>query len=136
MDVRRRATCLGQYRGLKREVAQLDRRLAELEAAGDGAACAAMRARLRASREGRLAQLERLQGYIDGIGDSLVRQVMVGRYIDGLTWRQLAGSIGERDEQYPRRLHNRFLARHELPEWAASAGEEGNAGDGRAGKGR
>ena len=64
--------------------------------------------------EARRARCLRLLGalyeFIDNVDDSLMRQILTYRYIDGLTWQGVAASIGEWDEQYPRRLHNRFLA--------------------------
>jgi len=35
--------------------------------------------------------------------------ILTYRYISGLTWQQIAFNIGEHDEQYPRRKHNKFL---------------------------
>ena len=52
---------------------------------------------------------------LPAIDDSLMRQIMTYRYIDGDTWQMIAARIGEWDEQYPRRLHNRYLAGHALP---------------------
>ena len=62
-----------------------------------------------------MAQLGALHRYIDSIDDSRMRQIMAGRYVDGLSWKEVAARIGERDEQYPRRLHNRFLLQSTLP---------------------
>jgi hypothetical protein len=70
-----------------------------------------------------MAQLEALCAFIDQIGDSRMRQIMVGRYVDGMTWKEVAARIGERDEQFPRRLHNRFLKDCALPEALTNARE-------------
>lgn len=51
----------------------------------------------------------RLMMYINGIEDSEMRQIMTHRYIEGKTWQQVAFSMGEMDESYPRRKHNSFL---------------------------
>ena len=51
----------------------------------------------------------RLYRFIGEIDDSLMRQIMQLRYVNGLTWQQIAFAIGETDEQYPRRKHNAFL---------------------------
>lgn len=65
-----------------------------------------------------MALLGALYAYIDDIDDSELRQVMSYRYINGESWQRIAFRIGETDEQYPRRLHNRFLQRGkiQLPE--------------------
>lgn len=54
-------------------------------------------------------ELNRLNRYINTIPDSQMRMILSLRYINGLTWQQIAFSIGEYDEQYPRRKHNAFL---------------------------
>lgn len=54
-------------------------------------------------------ELKRLNQFINTIDDSQLRQIFSLRYINGLTWQQIAFAIGECDESYPRRLHNRFL---------------------------
>jgi len=56
-----------------------------------------------------LEELARLYDFIDSIPDSLTRQIFSLRYIDGLSWQQVAFRIGESDEQFPRRIHNRCL---------------------------
>ena len=134
LDVRQKAGKLKQLRHLKREVNLLSQRIARLEAEIDdnarsrwrgrvvvehGARLAALRDRLAQRRGQCMEQLGALYGFIDDIDDSLMRQIMAGRYIDGLTWKEVAARIGERDEQYPRRAHNRFLARASLPEAVA-----------------
>jgi len=54
-------------------------------------------------------ELNRLNRYIESIEDSEMRMILSLRYINGLSWQQVAFSIGEHDEQYPRRKHNKFL---------------------------
>lgn len=54
-------------------------------------------------------ELNRLNRFINGIEDSQMRLILSLRYINGLSWQQIAFSIGEYDEQYPRRKHNAFL---------------------------
>ena len=129
MDVKQKVRCLKQLRYLRGEVDQLSQRIARLEqAARDGAGSRArleaMRGRLARRREECMEQLGALYAFIDDIDDSLTRQIMASRYIDGYAWRCVAGIIGERDEQYPRRLHNRFLARTELPAALAGGGNK------------
>lgn len=54
-------------------------------------------------------ELNRLNRFINTVEDSQMRMILSLRYINGLTWQQIAFSIGEYDEQYPRRKHNAFL---------------------------
>ena len=120
MDLKQKVGCLKQLRYLKGEVDQLSQRIARLEALSDAgwpdaAALGALRERLGLRRRHCMEMLGAMYAFIDDIDDSLTRQIMAYRYIDGFTWRQIAGCISERDEQYPRRLHNRFLARTGLP---------------------
>lgn len=123
LDVKEKSRQLMQLRYLKGEVLQLTQRIDSLgaELKGEGvtadyrAQVTAQRDRLILRRGRCMEQLEALYGFIDGIDDSRLRQIMACRYVDGMTWRQVAARIGERDEQYPRRLHNRCLERRELP---------------------
>ena len=57
-----------------------------------------------------LYELNRLNRYINSIEDSQMRMIFSLRYINGLNWRQIACSIGEYEESYVRRKHNKFLA--------------------------
>jgi len=138
MDVRQKVAQLKQLRYLKGEVILLSQRLerleAEIERAGrarwrgrpvveHGARLVALRERLARRRADCMVRLEALCAYIDGIDDSRMRRIMAARYIDGLTWKGVAACIGERDEQYPRRLHNRFLANSALPEALVGGGQ-------------
>lgn len=122
---------LGQLRHLRAEAELLAGRILELEDAAMGGVqhitgmprgsgtgdkvgrMAAMIADLRTQLDERrrecLDELMRLYGFIEGIEDSLTRQVMIYRYVDGMTWQKIAAELGETDEQYPRRLHNKFL---------------------------
>ena len=68
-----------------------------------------IRERLERRRWRCMEMLGALYAFIDDIDDSKMRQIMSYRYIDGETWQRIAFLIGESDEQYPRRLHNRFL---------------------------
>lgn len=48
--------------------------------------------------------------YINRIDDSLIRQIIALRYINGLTWNQVAAHIGGGNTpDSVRMLHNRFL---------------------------
>lgn len=57
-------------------------------------------------------ELNRINRYINTLEDSQMRQILSLRYINGLTWQQVACSIGEYDESYVRRKHNKFLQEH------------------------
>jgi len=130
LDVKGKIEQLKQLRYLKGEVILLTQRLERLETeiTGNtrcrwrgratleyGAQLVALRDALAARRATCMAQLGALHRYIDSIDDSRMRQIMAGRYVDGLSWKEVAVRIGERDEQYPRRLHNRFLLQSTLP---------------------
>jgi len=130
LDVKEKIEQLKQLRYLKGEVILLTQRIERLEAeiTGNarcrwrgraalehGAQLATLRDALAARRATCMAQLIALHRYIDAIDDSRMRQIMAGRYVDGLSWKEVAARIGERDEQYPRRLHNRFLMQSTLP---------------------
>ena len=130
MDIKGKIEQLKQLRYLKGEVILLTQRLERLETeiTGNtrcrwrgratleyGAQLVALRDALAARRATCMAQLGALHRYIDSIDDSRMRQIMAGRYVDGLSWKEVAARIGERDEQYPRRLHNRFLLQSTLP---------------------
>lgn len=122
---------LSQLRHLKREVDELSQRIGELEEGAMGgsarpmgmlrsgrlddrvaraaASLADLRDRMARRRLDCLEELGRLYAFIDDLPDSQLRQIFAARYIDGLSWQNVARRIGETDEQVPRRLHNRAL---------------------------
>ena len=122
---------LSQLRHLKREVDELSQRIGELEERAMGgsarpmgmlrsgrlddrvaraaASLADLRDRMARRRLDCLEELGRLYAFIDDMPDSQLRQIFAARYIDGLSWQNVARRIGETDEQVPRRLHNRAL---------------------------
>ena len=55
----------------------------------------------------------RLERYIQGVPDSEMRMILTLRYINGLSFQQIAFSIGYQDESVPRKRHDRFLKRTE-----------------------
>ena len=140
MEVREKVRCLEQLRHLRGEVDMLSQRIAELELAAQGGTgritgmprstrrrdrtgeiavkLALLWDRLEARRARCLDLLGALYAFIDDIDDSLMRQIMTYRYIDGETWQGVAERIGEKDEQYPRRIHNRYLAGKKVPSMA------------------
>jgi len=55
-------------------------------------------------------ELQRLVRYIDTVEDSLMRQILTARYVEGKSWNQVADSIGGGNtEDSVRMAHNRFL---------------------------
>ncbi len=56
-----------------------------------------------------IIEYDRLNRYIKDVSDAQMRMILSLRYINGLTWQQIAEKIGEKDESYPRRKHNTFL---------------------------
>lgn len=122
---------LSQLRHLKREVDELSQRIGELEERAMGgsarpmgmlrsgrlddrvaraaASLADLRDRMARRRLDCMEELGRLYAFIDDLPDSQLRQIFAARYIDGLSWQNVARRIGETDEQVPRRLHNRVL---------------------------
>lgn len=73
------------------------------------ASLADLRDRMARRRLDCMEELGRLYAFIDDLPDSQLRQIFAARYIDGLSWQNVARRIGETDEQVPRRLHNRAL---------------------------
>lgn len=122
---------LSQVTALKREIDDLSQRIAALEWEARGcrgrisglprpraetesviaAKAEALRAKMDARRLERMEELGRLYAFIDDIPNARLRLIFLLRYLDGLTWQQIAFKIGEYDEQIPRRLHNQALKR-------------------------
>ncbi len=61
-------------------------------------------------------EYNRLNRYIASIEDAQMRMILSFRYVNGLSWQQVAFHIGESDESYPRRKHNEFLRKSQLAE--------------------
>lgn len=106
---------LSQLYYLNREIEHEKKRLKELEAAAtdtstkitglphvggvsDKTAIAAQIAECRVILEARIAQsaveYNRLMRYINGISDSLTRQIFTLRFVNGLSWNQVALHVG------------------------------------------
>ena len=122
---------LSQLYYLNREISQYKERLAELEVkstsstfkiAGlphirgitDKTVLAIYIAEMKEIIEEKLklciAEYDRLMRYINNIDDSLVRQILVFRYINGFSWLQISMHLGGGNtEDSVRMLHNRFL---------------------------
>ena len=122
---------LSQLRSLKQEVDELSQRIAQLELEAQGGVgrisgmpgrkgnvdrvaefavkIAGVQERMEQRRIECMEELGRLYAFIDDVEDSQMRRILSARYIDGLSWQNVAWRIDESDEQVPRRLHNRFL---------------------------
>jgi len=57
----------------------------------------------------RSAKFGEIQAFIDSIGDSTVRQIVEYKYIDGLSWLNIAFKIGSTSESTPRTIVKRFF---------------------------
>ncbi len=92
---------LSQLYYLNREIEMDRRRLYELEVrARDGLAgqvsaeAADLRGIIEAKHQQCLYERNRLERYISGIDDSLIRQIFTYRFVNGLSWAQVAAHIG------------------------------------------
>lgn len=69
-----------------------------------------LRGKLKRRIEELLALVEEINDYIEGIDDSLIRQIIILRYIYGYTWEQVAANLGGNNTaDSVRMMHNRFL---------------------------
>ncbi len=59
-----------------------------------------------------------LEHYIQTVKDSEIRMILSLKYINGLSFRQIAFSLGYREESVPRKKHNEFLKMTEISERA------------------
>lgn len=57
-------------------------------------------------------EYNRLTRYINDIDDSLIRQIMTLRYINGMTWNAVADTIGGNTDDSVRKMHDRYLLNH------------------------
>ena len=125
---------LSQLYWLNKEIARDKERLAELEAAATNTAVkisglphvsgissktaiaaeiADIRAVIEAKTTMSVVEYNRINRYIAGVDDSLIRQILSLRYISGLSWRQVAAAIGGGNtEDSVRMAHNRYLRDH------------------------
>lgn len=50
-----------------------------------------------------------IEKFISNIPDSKTRRIFQYRYIDGLSWLQIAMRMNKVHESYPRKIHDRYL---------------------------
>lgn len=63
------------------------------------------------------AERDKILRYIDGIGDSLTRQIMVKRHVELKSWRRIAKDIGGGNTADGiRKMHDRYLRREKKEE--------------------
>lgn len=67
---------------------------------------------LRLNREKRVVEKQRLERYIDGVEDSLTRQVMELRFSELLPWNAVAARIGGSSADALKKMLYRYLERH------------------------
>ena len=125
---------LSQLYWLNREIDNNKKRLAELEDAAtdtsfkitglphvagisDKTAIAAeiadTKAIIKAKTDISVVEYNRLNRYIASVDDSLMRQILTYRHINGLSWKQVAENVGGGNtEDSVRKAHNRYLKKH------------------------
>lgn len=50
-----------------------------------------------------------IEKWLNTVGDSLIRRIIRLKYVECMTWQQVAFRIGKHDEQYPRKKIDKFL---------------------------
>lgn len=58
-----------------------------------------------------VAEYMKIQAFIADIEESYIRLIFTMRYLDGLSWHQVAWRIGGNTADSVRMMHNRYLAR-------------------------
>jgi len=58
-----------------------------------------------------IIEYNRLNRYINSIDDSFIRQILSLRYVNRLSWNQIAHHIGGNTADSVRKTHDRFLSR-------------------------
>jgi len=58
-----------------------------------------------------IIEYNRLNRYISSIDDSFIRQILSLRYVNRLSWNQIAHHIGGNTADSVRKAHDRFLSR-------------------------
>jgi hypothetical protein len=121
---------LSQLYSLNGEIDELERKIEELRTFAEGCAVsvaglphisriadrtavaadiADLETMLEEKRRQTVEEYARLIQYINTIGNSLNRRILNLRYVDGMSWRQIAQRIGGNTADSIRMIHNRFL---------------------------
>ncbi len=122
---------LSQLYWLNREIAKEKRRLQELEAAENGCEqkitglphigagdvegniatlIAEQKDLIKLMKQQSVIEYNRLNRYISGVEDAQMRMILSLRYVDGLSWNQVALHIGgDNTSDSVRKAHERFL---------------------------
>lgn len=126
---------LSQLYWLNREIEEEKRKLHELEAAASGCTAsitglphvmgahdkigdlailiAEQRDLIDLKVRQSVIEYNRLNRYIASVEDAQMRMILSLRYVNGLSWQQVAFQMGLHDEQLPRKWHNAFLKKYE-----------------------
>jgi len=72
-----------------------------------------LKEKLSKNRASAMAEFAKLQSFIEQIDDSQVRLIFTMRYLDGLSWHQVAWRLGGNTADSVRMIHNRYLVRLE-----------------------
>ena len=98
---------LAQYRALARETERMKERLCALSA--DGKEDTELYEMYENNRLRCMGLRLRRESFIFGIDDSLLRQVMTLRYIDGRSWQAISVRLGGVSPDSLRIMHDRYL---------------------------
>lgn len=127
---------LENYKYLKKEIRQLERRISRLHAPLSDRVMAsntefpyqpihvriegvdikkqALEGILRKRLAACLDETIRIEDFISSIEDSRVRMIFQRRYVDGWTWVKISIMLGSNDEAYARKIHNRYLSERNI----------------------
>lgn len=107
---------LNQLRYLRREIQMDAERLVRLEhqnTASDRQQIAELRKIISDKRVRCIRERNRLENHIASVKDSLVRQIMTLRFVDGLSWQGVAMRIGGGNtENNVKKIIHRYLRSH------------------------
>jgi hypothetical protein len=70
-----------------------------------------LRSRLLSRREEVIRIIKEINNYIDGVEESSIRQIIILKYINGLSWKDIASYLYYADESVPRKKLERYLGR-------------------------
>lgn len=102
---------LKQYRGWKFEKKDLERRLREEEKRIEEhkSNCRKYRASLERTERKIDDSLEQVEEYLSTIDDSIARAIIRLRYVDGLSWNDVAARIGSILPDTCRKIASRYI---------------------------